>query len=161
MTLGRSTLTEQAAFLEERRTDRGDQEYRFLPNAYSQQKSFVMRKFSTMLGGDTRRFHKYVAANEASTEYRLKAAYVLEAFGLGTYELTGGRLSRILVRFNDPYRLLRYADDERYTNALITDVQRRHERAMQQMEEFFGREMSNTERWDYIEQYFLGRIGEG
>jgi len=40
---------------------------------------------------------------------------------------------------------------------MITDIEKRHDRSGAQMEEFFTGELTDEERWSYIESYFLGR----
>ena len=85
-------------------------------------------------------------------------AYLIEAFNLGSYELEGGKLSQIFVRINDPDTLRRAAQDPRYSNALIVEVEKKHERSGAQMEEFFQSDWNDKGRWDFIERYFLGRL---
>jgi len=85
-------------------------------------------------------------------------AYLVEAFNLGSYELEGGKLSQIFIRINDPYKLRRAALDPRYSNSLITEVEKKHDRSGEQMEAFFKSDMADEERWNYIESYFLGRL---
>ena len=83
-------------------------------------------------------------------------AYLIEGFNLGSYELQGGKLSQIFIRINDPYKLGRAALDPRYSNQVIAEVERKHDRSSTQMEEFFKSPMNDVERWEYIEHYFLG-----
>ena len=70
------------------------------------------------------------------------------------------KLSQIFIRINDPYKLGRAALDPRYSNQVIAEVERKHDRSSMQMEKFFRAEMTDVERWNYIENYFLGLMGD-
>jgi len=81
---------------------------------------------------------------------------MLEMFGLATYELSGGRNSQIFVRINDPLKLKRLSESEKYKNILLTEIEERHKRAAKIVNNFMLLDKTNNERWDIIEHYFLG-----
>ena len=43
-----------------------------------------------------------------------------------------------------------------YSNTIIKDIQVRHESSMNIMEHFFLNDLNTKERWEFIENYFLG-----
>ena len=102
-------------------------------------------------------FDKYISPTGEGQGYVLRMACLIEGFGLGSYQVEGGRLSQIFIRINDPYKLRRAALDQRYSNSLITEIEKKHDRSGKQMEAFFTSGMTDKERWSYIENYFLGR----
>lgn len=86
----------------------------------------------------------------------LKLLSVLELLDLASYELKGGSKVEIFVRINDPMKL-RYLANERYTNNLLRQIEKRHRDETNIVTKFFQTNMSSNERWEFIENYFLGR----
>ena len=87
---------------------------------------------------------------------RLRLLSFLELFGLASYQVRGSQNMEIYVRVNDPQKL---ADMEikKYTNGVLTDIARRHRSAQEVMMNFMARDCTSEQRWDVIENYFLGR----
>ena len=79
----------------------------------------------------------------------------LLVFDIGTYSVTGGENPKIFVRINDPFRL-RHVTNNHYQNILLVDVRNRHLSGVALMQDFFSTTMTSDERWDFIEDYFLG-----
>lgn len=86
--------------------------------------------------------------------FRLLA--VLEIFGLAGYEVRGGQNLEIFVRINDPLKIRRLSEDRRYQNLQLKEIHRRHKDAEEMMQAFLTKEMTSDQRWDLIEDYFLG-----
>lgn len=89
------------------------------------------------------------------SEFQLVAS-ILEMFNLATYELTGGKNPQIFVRINDPLKLKRLSDSPTYRNSLLSDIENRHKRAVKIVNSFMTHDKTDKERWDIIENYFLG-----
>jgi hypothetical protein len=81
---------------------------------------------------------------------------ILEILELGGYEVSGGENPKIYVRINDPFRLRQEAFGN-YRNSLLQNIRDRHEFGVNLMKEFFEADLSSNQRWDFIEDYFLGR----
>jgi ATP-dependent DNA helicase RecQ len=81
----------------------------------------------------------------------------MQLFDLATYELSGGKNPAIFIRLNDPLKLRRLVESgDKYRNNILTDIERRHRRAIDIMNSFMGNEYDNSTRWEIIENYFLG-----
>jgi len=97
-------------------------------------------------------------SGDIADEWSIKGAFVIEALGLGTYTVEGGKQPQIFIRINYPTAIRRLVESlDRYSNKYIQDVERRHSEAIDLMSKFFATELSDTERWDFIESYFLGK----
>ena len=139
--------------------ENGERLYKSVMTGFAKELAWIKRKFSAMFESNQQTiFNKFISPGGDGEGYILRMAYLIEAFDLGSFELEGGKLSQIFIRINDRYRLRRAAIDPRYSNSLITEVEKKHERSIVQMEQFFKSTMSDIERWTYIENYFLGRI---
>jgi len=148
----------KGTFLRTERSDKGEPNFRIIDSRYIQEKAYLIRKFSLMFDTNRKSFEKFLATSDTETEFRIKIAYLIESLLLGSYELRGGKLSQIFIRINDPYKLTLFAIDPKYSNSVVQDIERRHERSIKQMGDFFHSQVANKQRWDYIENYFLGKL---
>ena len=89
-----------------------------------------------------------------NTVMRLLA--VLEIFGLASYEVRGGQNLEIFVRVNDPQKIRSLSEDRRYKNLQLQEIHRRHVAAENMMTAFLTSDLTTKQRWDLIEDYFLG-----
>lgn len=62
----------------------------------------------------------------------------------------------IFVRVNDPVKLKRLSDGK-YNNKLLTEIRRRHKSAQNIMMHFLQKQLTSEQRWNIIENYFLGK----
>ena len=81
---------------------------------------------------------------------------VLELVNLASYETRGGEKSEVFIRINDPDRLNRLASTGKYTNSVLQTIQEKHRSNVKLLSAFFSMKMTSEERWELIEQYFLG-----
>ena len=81
---------------------------------------------------------------------------VLELLGLATYEIRGGEKAEVFIRINDPDKIERLANNGKYTNRVLQSIQEHHRSNEQLLAAFFAANISTAERWELIEQYFLG-----
>jgi hypothetical protein len=100
-------------------------------------------------------FQFYPKSQNASIEI-MPLLRFLELLGLASYEIRGGEKAEVFIRINDPDKLERLAEEKQYTNQVLKHIQERHRHNERLLEKFFATDMSDEERWELIEQYFLG-----
>lgn len=81
---------------------------------------------------------------------------VLEIFGLASYEVRGGQNLEIFVRVNDPQKIRSLSESRSYKNMQLVEIHRRHADAEEMMLSFLTKELTSKQRWDLVEDYFLG-----
>lgn len=147
-------VAENSNFLQSKKFD--DQlKYRIVDGAVTQIISNIRRTVNTQFQ-NKRSIEKYLSRDSAQKKLYSKIGQILEVFEIGTYSVTGGENPKIFVRINDPFRL-RQVINTNYQNILLADVRNRHISGVALMQEFFSSTMSSEERWDFIEEYFLGQ----
>jgi len=140
------------------RIKNGDEELRVINKAFIRVRHDTVRLFNRMfLGDETDFFSEYISIKSKNNKNYIKMAYLLESFLLGNYELSGGKLPQIFIRIGDPFKIQTLAKDNSYSNQILQDIDNRHKISMEIMESFFTSNMTDSERWDFIESYFLGR----
>ncbi len=96
----------------------------------------------------------FIPANKRSS--LIHFSILLEIFQIANCEIVGGKNTEIFVRINDPVKL-RYQLEQKYTNKLITKIEGQKRESEKTIQMFLSSRLSDLQRWDYIENYFLGR----
>ena len=85
------------------------------------------------------------------------ALKLLSIFDYITYEIVGGEEPEIFVRLNDPNKIRNIVlGNTYYTNDYVSKARQKHDRDVQVLLKFFKQLNNDEERWNYIEDYFLG-----
>ena len=79
----------------------------------------------------------------------------LEILGFASYEIRGGEKAEVFIRINDPKKLM-HLSNERYTNSVLQMIKERHRANERLLSAFFMADMGSEQRWELVEQYFLG-----
>ena len=157
--IGFNQNSDQMKFVQERQAhNRDERVYRVMNSNYSMITNYLSRLLSQCNPNiaDTS-YSAYVAVNTDRKRPEIVfLAVMMELFGLASYEIIGGRNTEIFVRVNDPTKLRRLAQ-KNYTNIILTEIERKRDRSQKVLMGFLKSDLSNEERWDIIEDYFLGR----
>lgn len=148
----------RTAVLQERKVG-GVAKYQVISRTVYRLHSEMLRSFGEMFHTASY-YSRYLNVEKTSLARNLhvKCAYFLEALDLANYEFSGGNNPQTFVRINDVRHLRQTVNDENYKNVLWLNVKDRHKRSMALLNYFFTKEMSDSERWDFIERYFLGKV---
>jgi len=86
----------------------------------------------------------------------VKVSEFLNSLGLADYYRQGGDQPAIFVRINNPYYLNSLVAKGKYTNDILLSIYEKYRFSERIFTYFFTTEMTNEQRWDFIEAYFLG-----
>lgn len=145
----------------QRRNIGGEYQYRVLSAAYRGRFSALVRSFTHIFPDDSRtEANRFVTSkgNEL-VNYNLLGS-ILEIFEMATFESRGGDNPMLFIRINDPLRIRKDVDGGRYENILRSRTERRHETSRKLFDHFFLHTFNDKERWDFIEDYFLGESAD-
>ena len=86
---------------------------------------------------------------------------VLDAVGELSFNMVGGANSQIYIYINQIQTLKNILKHpERYENRLLDMVAERHTVSVQMLTYLYGNDFTSEQRWDLLEDYFLGKIPE-
>ncbi|MBO5498586.1 MAG: hypothetical protein J5990_04245, partial [Bacteroidales bacterium] len=85
----------------------------------------------------------------------IRLGSLLEIMGLMTFESRGGDNPMIFIRINDPLRIQNDVNSK-YENILLKKTMKRHSSSTELFDHFFLHAFDNVERWNFIEDFFLG-----
>ena len=153
--LSKPGVIESNAFLQRRNSM--DTEYRVFNSQYLANFSSLRKKFDKLFGTkDKSIVERYITNKDINTINYIRLGYFLELLDLATFELKGGENPMIFVRINDPYRIEKDSNNPDYSNTLLHKTLERHKLSNQIFDHFFLRSFTNKERWNFIEDFFLG-----
>ncbi|MCM4156185.1 DEAD/DEAH box helicase [Gramella sp. AN32] len=156
MSLTQDDVRKYANFLQSRRDKKKNEiTYRVIDGAVNHLRSKIRRKVNTAFFS-LRTVTRYVDKDGAEKHLYIKIGQLFEIFELGTYEVNGGENPKIFIRINDPFRL-RVEAYGFYQNDILQNIRDRHTTGVELMKEFFESDLTSAERWDFIENFFLGR----
>lgn len=157
--IGFNQNCDKLKFIQERQAhNRDERVYRIMNSNYTMITGYLNRLFSQCCPNIAdNSYSVYIAITPDKKRPELVfLAVMLELFGLASYEIIGGKNTEIFVRVNDPFKLRRLSQ-KNYTNSILTEIERKRERSQKVLMEFLKKDLSDEERWNVIEDYFLGR----
>lgn len=83
---------------------------------------------------------------------------MLSIFGYISFRTNGVEDPEIVININDSEKLQEVIADDDYKNSFIEKSDLRHKKEIMLQKEFFENDMSDSMRWEYIENYFLGKM---
>ena len=116
-------------------------------------KSRIVSNLSKM--SDASSFSSFLSL--ATDEASMIALKLFSIFDYITYEVVGGEEPEIFIRLNDPNKIKSIVmGNTYYSNNYVAKARQKHDRDVEVLLHFFNGLKSDEERWNYIENYFLG-----
>ncbi len=141
-----------------KRKKHGDDEsaYFVSSNNYYRMDNWFKQKLSLCAPDENNVFERYYPVSQNHSVEIMPLLKLLEVLDLARYEITGGEKSEVFIRINDPNKLNAISSDNKYTNNILQNIRFSHKSNQELLNAFFTTEMTDEERWDLIEEYFLG-----
>lgn len=87
----------------------------------------------------------------------LLLAQLLEILELADVKISAGNNPEFFIRVNSPSAIEKIVRNKSYTSKTVSLVDYKHKESCRLMEKFFTELISDEDRWNFIEQYFLGK----
>ncbi len=81
---------------------------------------------------------------------------LLNSLNLAEYNIKGGDNPSIFVRINNPTYLNNLVRYNNYENSILNSIYDKHRLSEKIFDYFFTENMTDSQRWEFIEDYFLG-----
>lgn len=151
-----SNVLEGDSFLQQRYHGTSMQ-YQVFSTNYGAKFTQLLRSFSSLFDGKVRQsVDRYLSINDIPLKNHIRLGSLLELMELGSFETTGGDDPKIFLRLNDPRRIEKDSMSNKYSNFILESVKNRHKVSCALFEHFFTNYFSNENRWNMIEDFFLG-----
>jgi ATP-dependent DNA helicase RecQ len=151
-------LKDADAFLHRRHSaEPGAAEYSVFGNRYVSEFLSILKLFQKVFSDVREEYVRYAGRDSGNDDRLMRLGYLLEMAEVGLIEIVGGEAPMVFVRLNDPRKVIYDAHNPKYSNILLEDVHRRHHVSVDIFKHFFLRDMTDDERWNFVEDYFLGK----
>jgi len=150
--------TKNDAFLQERKRikDNTEKEYIVKTALYGSCIARLKTLFAKLFENGNAHAVRYAIINGDAASNYARIGCIMDLLGIGTYECRGGDNPVVFIRINDPQKIARDANNPSYTNTILTKTDLKHKTSSAIFDHFFTNVFTNAERWDYIEDFFLG-----
>ena len=135
--------------------------YRIVNTSYRQKaetliyKSQIIKELNNL---NVNKIEKYKTSDRDKLKNITKALTLLSMFDIIQYDMYGGQNPEIFIRINDPARIKAIAEKSIvYKNNIVKKAIEKHDRDIEILEKFIMELNTDEERWNYIEDYFLGK----
>ncbi|HRA18520.1 MAG TPA: helicase-related protein, partial [Flavobacteriales bacterium] len=154
-------LYDPNAFLQRRHSaEPGVAEYTVFRNMHQAEHQQLLRLVQKIFDQAGEKYVRYAGKDEGFDGRLMRLGYLMEMAEAGLFETVGGEAPMVFVRLNDPRKVLYDARNPHYSNILLADVHRRHHVSVDIFKHFFLRDMPDETRWNFVEDYFLGKDTE-
>ena len=148
-------LLEGDSFLQRRKVG-FNEEYQVFNTNYEAKFAQLRNRLSKLFTGDETESYRYVGLKETSLLNYMRLGALFEILNIGTFVSQGGEDPKIFIRINDPRRIKKDSEDKNYSNFILESVKNRHKSSCQIFEHLFTQYLDNENRWNMIEDFFLG-----
>lgn len=127
-----------------------NQFFQFLQAGYENEKFKYLTAFNQFITGQD--ITEYCDPDSSLTTI----CELLNSLGVATYQKSGGEEPMIFVRINNPAYLNALIRKRNYENDILTHICEKQAYSERIFTYFFTTPMTDEERWEFIESYFLG-----
>lgn len=129
--------------------------FRSLAEKIVNNSSFLRRFTSTSVN----EMSSYEATTSKDNNGKYNAINFALLFNIINFEIIGGNRPEIFIRINYPEKIRQIAYGEvKYDNKLVKEAGDRHKYDVAILNHFFKDLNGNSERWKFIENYYLGNV---
>lgn len=120
--------------------------------------SWVERHYKTIIE-ETENDEMYLTQDECNIREISTVLGILDTLDILSFEMSGGENSQLYIYINQIMSLKQILNaPEYYYNRILQTVSERHMISVKMMTYLFENDFSSDEIWDYLEDYFLGKV---
>lgn len=99
----------------------------------------------------------FFESNNKEHKWLITVLGILEAFGILNFSILGGENKQIYIYLYQILKIYNIINNaEKYNNRLLENIYERHNISVEMLKNLFENNYTSDERWELIEDYFLG-----
>lgn len=143
-----------AAYCTTYKTSDGKESFQLLQSGYDNTRNLYLSAYNSTI-----KSHELCVFCDTHAPI-VKISEFLNSLSLADYYRQGGDQPAIFIRINNPYYLNALIRSGRYRNDILSSINEKFRYSQRIFTYFFTTKMTNEQRWDFIEAYFLGESEE-
>lgn len=132
----------------------GTESFQLIQSGYDNTRQLYRSSFTSIVKSEE------ICMYCATKDPIVKVSEFLNSLGIADYCRQGGDQPAIFIRINNPYYLNSMIRGGRYHNRILENIYEKYNYSERIFTYFFTTKMTNEQRWDFIEAYFLGESEE-
>lgn len=127
----------------------------------------IKEEMKTFLSGSKTETRKQTLINTSKNKDKqmrndplLIAVQIMELFDLSVYTCEAGNKPEFFIRVNSEKTIMKVLDNRDYQSRTLAAIHLLHHNSVRYMKYFFEKLTTDEERWQFIEDYFMGRAEE-
>ncbi|MBK6881356.1 MAG: hypothetical protein IPH05_00125 [Flavobacteriales bacterium] len=155
-------LKDADAFLHRRHSaEPGAAEYSVFGNRYASEFLSILKLFQKVFADVREEYVRYAGRESGSDDRLMRLGYLLEMAEVGLVEIVGGEAPMVFVRLNDPRKVIYDSRNPNYSNILWRTCIAGTMSASIYSSISSCEKCQMRERWNFVEDYFLGKEVDG
>lgn len=118
----------------------------------------IKKQARSSLISNTNALQISVKNKNSNKDIKVLLAQILEILELAEVNIRTGDNPEFFVRVNNSNAIEKIINQKSYTSKTVELAKEKHNNSTKIMEYFFTQLSTNKDRWDFIEQYFLGHL---
>ena len=116
--------------------------------------SYILTRF---VPNRSQAYHSFITYHrDGSKAEELELASLLELLNLASYQVYGGNNSEVALTIYEPKGVSEVLEND-YMNTEVAAIKNQRKASIEILKKFFGNSLESDERWEFVENYFLGK----
>jgi len=145
-------------FFDNHFVDNRQDKYYIRNNTYEKRIQYLKRAAYKLMNSDDSNYAiKYIESSKRNSK-DIIVSQLLEILELANVKISAGSHPEFFIRVNSPYAIEKIINNKYYSSQTLKAVDQKHKDSCLLMERFFIKLKTDSERWEFVERYFLGMI---
>lgn len=131
-----------------------------IKNTSYERRLYSLKKTVHIMLADDTKTKAVRYSTKMSDDKQVIVGQVMELLEAAECKISSGTNPEFFVRVNNPDAIERIINNPSYISRTVTLVGDKHKESYELMGYFFENLNTDEERWDFIEKYFLGQLGD-
>ena len=131
-----------------------------IKNTSYERRLYALKKIANIMLADDTKTKTVRYSTKMTDDKQIIVGQIMELLEVADCKISSGSNPEFFVRVNNPYAIERIINNPTYMSQTVALVGKKHRESCELMSYFFDSLHTDTERWDFIEKYFLGQLDE-
>lgn len=131
-----------------------------LKNNSYEKRLYALKKTTRMMLADDTKTKTVRYTTKISDDKQIVMAQIIELLESADCKILSGSDPEFFVRVNNPYAIEHIITNPSYVSRTVSLVSKKHKESCELMGYFFENIITDDDRWDFIEKYFLGQLDD-
>lgn len=131
-----------------------------IKNTSYEKRLYSLKKTVRIMLADDRKTKTVRYSTKLTDDKQVILGQIIELLEAAECKISSGSHPEFFVRVNNPYAIERINSNQSYVSRTVSLVGEKHKESYELMGYFFEKLNTDDERWDFIEKYFLGQLGD-